>query len=173
MGKGSKGKEAGLITSRRSFLTWLWLGLGVVAVGEVVWLVISFLRPHKSGAGEEDFGDVIEAGPVESFVLGTVTAFPRGHFYLARLEDGGFLAIARTCTHLGCTVPWIDKENSFVCPCHSSAFDITGNILNGPATRALDLYRVFIENSVVNVDMRRRIRRTEFRKEQVVYPEEI
>jgi cytochrome b6-f complex iron-sulfur subunit len=102
-----------------------------------------------------------------------VTAFPRGNFYLARLEDGGFLAVSRTCTHLGCTVPWVFAEKRFVCPCHASTFDITGNVVNAPAPRAMDLYEVFIENNIVKVDARKRIRRTEFRKEQVVYPREI
>ena len=40
------------------------------------------------------------------------------------LEDGGFLALHRQCTHLGCTVPWVPARQAFVCPCHASAFDI-------------------------------------------------
>jgi cytochrome b6-f complex iron-sulfur subunit len=174
MRKGREEKKTGPgTTTRRKFLTWLWLGFGVVAVMEAFWMIVSFLRPRKQQEKEEGFGSVIEAGRAESFEPGTVTAFPRGNFYLARLEDGGFLAISRTCTHLGCTVPWVSAEESFVCPCHASAFDITGNVVNSPASRALDLYRVFIENNVVNVDTRKRIRRTEFGKEQVVYPKEI
>ena len=166
-------KEAMFATNRRGFLTKLWLGFGFLAMAEVAWVVISFLRPRKSGAKEDGFGDVIEAGPAESFEPGTVTAFPRGPFYLARLEDGGFLALSRKCTHLGCTVPWVQAEDSFICPCHASTFDITGNVIGPPAPRALDLYRIFIENNVVKVDTRRRTRRTEFRKDQVVYPKEI
>ena len=175
MGKGGKKekKTESVTTTRRSFLAWLWLGLGIVAMTEAVWVVISFLRPPKPRVEDEISGNIIEAGRVESFEPGTVTAFPRGNFYLARLEDGGFLAVSRTCTHLGCTVPWVSAEKSFVCPCHASAFDITGNVISAPASRALDLYEVFIENNVVSVDTRNRIRRSEFRKEQVVYPREI
>ena len=33
---------------------------------------------------------------VENFAPGSVTAFVSGRFYLARLEDGGFLALSRT-----------------------------------------------------------------------------
>jgi cytochrome b6-f complex iron-sulfur subunit len=174
MGRSSKEKETSSdTTSRRSFLTRLWLGLGIVAVAEAVWVVIAFLHPRKLRGKEDDSGGVIEAGPAKSFEPGTVTAFPRGNFYLARLEDGGFLAVSRTCTHLGCTVPWVSAEKRFVCPCHASTFDITGNVINAPAPRALDLYQVFIENNIVKVDTRKRVRRTEFRKEQVVYPREI
>jgi len=174
MGQSSKEKETvSGATTRRSFLTRFWLGLVLVAAAEVVWVIISFLRPRKSLGKEGARANIIEAGPAESFEPGTVTAFPRGSFYLARLEDGGFLAVSRICTHLGCTVPWVSAERSFVCPCHASAFDITGNVINAPAPRALDLYEVFIENNIVNVDTRKRVRRTEFRKEQVVYPREI
>lgn len=155
---------------RRSFLNWLWLVLGAAALAEAVWLVVSFLRPRKPRATMGGFGSVIETGMVDSFSAGSVTAFPRGQFYLSRLEDGGFLALSRTCTHLGCTLPWLEKEKRFTCPCHASAFDITGDVIRAPAPRALDVYRVFVENNVVKVDTSTRIRRTEFRKEQVTYP---
>jgi cytochrome b6-f complex iron-sulfur subunit len=173
MGKKAKEKEIELAASRRNFLTTVWVGFGFVAVVEIAWLVVSFLRPGARRIKESDPAELITAGPVESFEPGTVTAFPRGRFYLARLEDNGFLAISRTCTHLGCTVPWIETEDKFACPCHASAFDITGNVLGGPAPRPLDLHPVSIENNVVRVNIRKRIRRTEFREDQVVYPKRI
>ena len=155
---------------RRSFLTKLWLGLGTVALAEIAYLVIAFLRPRRSTAREGEFGTVIAAGAVGSFDRGSVTAFPRGRFYLARLEDGGFLAISRQCTHLGCTVPWNEAEQKFLCPCHSSAYDIRGNVVRPPAPRALDVFGIVIENNFVMVDTGKRIKRSEFRKEQVTYP---
>jgi len=112
----------------------------------------------------------MEAGPVKDFLPGTVTAFPRGRFYLARLEDGGFLALSRRCTHLGCTVPWVAEEKRFLCPCHSSSFDIRGEIVRPPAPRALDLFLVKIENNVVMVDSGNPIKRSRFESEQVTYP---
>lgn len=157
---------------RRSFLNKLWFGLGALAFAEIVWLIVSFLRPRKPRVQEGEFGTVIEAGPVDSFSLNSVTAFPRGHFYLARLEDGGFLALSRRCTHLGCTVPWVDEEKSFACPCHSSAFDIRGNVVHSPAPRALDIFKVHIENNVIYIDTGQLIKRSEFRKEQVTYSSE-
>ena len=100
---------------------------------EYLWMLISFLMPGKSGASEGERDGVVVAGPVERFPTHSVTAFQEGRFYLTRLEDGGFLALFRECTHLGCTVPWMDEENLFVCPCHSSAYDITGEVVNPPA----------------------------------------
>jgi len=89
------------------------------------------------------------------------------------MEDGGFLAVSRKCTHLGCTVPWLDKEKKFACPCHGSAFDIRGEVLSPPAPRALNIYRLFIENNRVKVDTGKQIKRTKFQSDQVVYPKKV
>lgn len=151
-------------TSRRSFLSRLWLGLGGLAIAEYVWLGVEFLRP-RSGPAEE--AGVLVAGPVEQFDLDSVTAFPAGRFYLTRLADGGFLAVSRECTHLGCTVPWMADEGRFVCPCHSSAYDIRGDVLSPPAPRALDIHPVRIENGIVKVDTGRTLRRRNFEASQV------
>jgi len=160
-------------TPRRSFLSWLWGLLGLAVFAEIIWLVASFLRPGKKQVRDSRAATLMVAGPVNAFQPGTVTAFPRGRFYLARLADGGFLALSRRCTHLGCTVPWVAGEKRFLCPCHSSAFDIKGDVLRSPAPRALDLFPVTIENAVVMVNASRAIKRDRFKKGQVVYPEKV
>jgi cytochrome b6-f complex iron-sulfur subunit len=156
--------------SRRSFLSKLWIVLGTLTFAELVVMVIAFFRPRKlrTTAAEQDA--IILAGSVDSFEPGTVSAFVRGKFYLARLEDGGFLAMSRTCTHLSCTVPWVSGENRFICPCHSSEFDIRGKVINPPAPRALDLYSITIENNVLKVDTSKLTKRSEFSADQVTYP---
>jgi cytochrome b6-f complex iron-sulfur subunit len=145
--------------TRRSFIGRLWLVLGGVALAEAAWIAVSFFRPRRRSSLEG--GDTIYvAGPVDQFEPGSVTPFPDGRFYLARLEDGGFLALNRECTHLGCTVPWIAAEKRFVCPCHASSFDIRGDVLGPPAPRPLDVFPVRIENHIVKVDLRRPRKRT-------------
>ncbi len=153
--------------SRRGFLGRVWLLLGGVALAEAAWIVGDFFQPRRRRS-VVDHGDIIVAGPVERFEPGSVTAFPEGRFYLARLADGGFLALHRECTHLGCTVPWIASEGRFVCPCHASSFDITGDVLSPPAPRPLDVFPVRIENDIVKVDVRQPIRREGFAASQVV-----
>jgi len=156
--------------SRRSFLNKLWLVLGSLAFVELIAVVFTYFKPRKpkiSAAGEEA---IIVAGSVDNFEPGTVSAFVRGKFYLARLEDGGFLAMSRTCTHLSCTVPWVSSEKKFICPCHSSEFDIRGEVANPPAPRALDLYQVSIENNVLKVDTGKLRKRSVFAADQVTYP---
>jgi cytochrome b6-f complex iron-sulfur subunit len=157
--------------SRRSFLNKLWIGLGLVALAELVAVVFAFLRSNKSKTREADSDVVVTAGAVSKFEPNSVTAFVRGRFYLARLENGGFLALSRKCTHLGCTVPWVEKETKFACPCHASAFGITGEVISSPAPRPLDIYPILIENNIVTVDTSKPLKRSEFRTEQVTYPE--
>ena len=159
--------------SRRRFLSWLWIALGVIALAEIIGMVIAFLSPRARRGKSGDSGAVIEAGPVDKFQPESVTAFVRGRFYLARLKDGGFLALSRKCTHLGCSVPWLADEKRFVCPCHASAFDIRGAVVNPPAPRALDMYPVAIENNIVKVDTAKLMKRDRFSADQVVYPPKI
>jgi cytochrome b6-f complex iron-sulfur subunit len=165
--------ESASSSSRRSLLTKLWIGLGFIALLETLGVVFAFLQPGKAtnhtGAGES----IIEAGPVNNFPPETVTAFVRGKFYLTRLQDGGFLALSRRCTHLGCTVPWDAGKKKFVCPCHASEFDIRGEVISPPAPRALDIYPVVIENNIIKVDTARQIKRSEFRATHVVYPQKV
>lgn len=151
--------------SRRRFLSRTWLALAGIALLEGLWIVVDFLRPRPRQT--EAGGTIIVAGPVDRFEPGSVTAFPEGRFYLARLRDGGFLALSRQCTHLGCTVPWDAEQGRFVCPCHASAFDERGDVLHPPAPRALDLFPIRIENDVVKVDVGSPRRRSAFRPEQV------
>ena len=155
------------LPSRRSFIKKLWFALGALLVAEIGWVVVEFLRPRKMNSGHKQTGKTVVTGRVEEFDPNTVTAFPRYKFYLARLADGGFLAMHRECTHLGCTVPWIAEQNRFICPCHASSFDITGQVLSPPAPRALDIYPVRIENGIVKVDTSRRTKRSSFKPGQV------
>jgi cytochrome b6-f complex iron-sulfur subunit len=154
-------------TPRRRFLSLIWVGLIVLALAEAVWVVASFLRPRRRRAEAGAEGPIVVAGPAERFDPGTVTAFQRGKFYLVRLEDGGFLALHRRCTHLGCTVPWVADESRFACPCHASAFNMRGEVLSPPAPRPLDHFPVRIENGIVKVDTRRALSRRSFDPSQV------
>jgi cytochrome b6-f complex iron-sulfur subunit len=122
------------IPERRRFLLRLWKGLGIVAGFEFIGALVAFLSPRETGDAAS--GGVVSAGPVADFTPASVTPFPQGRFYLVRLADGGFLALAATCTHLGCTVPWNEKDQTFPCPCHASRFDLRGEVLSPPAPRA-------------------------------------
>ncbi|MBL8095367.1 MAG: Rieske 2Fe-2S domain-containing protein [Anaerolineales bacterium] len=152
--------------TRRDFLKLGWGVLAGVAALEAGLASMQFALPRVS-AGE--FGGVIGCGPVDDFPAGSVTPFNEGRFYLARLADRGFLALYRRCTHLGCAVPWDPARGQFICPCHASAFDGTGQVLNAPAPRPLDRFAVQIIEGQVQVDTSRPLEREQFDPGQLVY----
>jgi cytochrome b6-f complex iron-sulfur subunit len=156
------------LEDRRSFLKKLWKGLGAVAVFEVVAVFMGFLFSGKE-ENELKPNQIFDAGKVNSFQPDTVTAFRGGRFYLARLADGGFMALSLRCTHLGCSINWDDDKKRFICPCHSSSFAINGEVENPPAPSALDYFPIKIENGVVKVDIGTKLKRNRFNKSQVEY----
>ncbi len=156
------------LLDRRSFLKWLWIALGGIIVCELFWLVYTMIRPDAATRTQEE-KKILALGQATQYQSGTVTAVPAGKLYLARTVEGGFLAMGRECTHLGCTIYWDKMEQRFNCPCHGSAFALNGGVIKSPATRPLDLYHVFIENGIVKVDLGQRSRRSDVNNSQAVF----
>ena len=152
--------------SRRSFLSMVWGGLGLLATAEFLWVGSSFFGWRKSRKKTGD-ASVIEVGKAGDFTPGSVVAFRQGGFYLSRLESGEFIALSSRCTHLGCVVSWNPTTHLFECPCHSSTFNLKGEVTRAPAPRPLDYFPVTIENQNVKVFVGRKIRRDRFHSIQV------
>jgi Rieske Fe-S protein len=54
-----------------------------------------------------------------------------------RSDEGQVRALSPVCTHMGCHVHWNTEARSWDCPCHGSRFSPDGEVLHGPAVRAL------------------------------------
>lgn len=158
----SKVKPEEQILKRRQFLAAAWgvslLGLG----GGMLASLLKFIQPVTAGG----FGGIVRAGRVDEFPPGSVNHIKAGRFFLYRLEDGSFLALWQRCTHLGCSVPWVEGEKQFHCPCHGSLFDMKGEVQGGPAPRPLDIFPVTINNGEVFVDTGRSMQRSRFEPDQ-------
>jgi cytochrome b6-f complex iron-sulfur subunit len=166
--KMNSDKKTDTNKSRREFLVKAWKWLGVVVVAEVTLFTVSMLKPGKKDLSDPD-SSIKVIGGVDDFPLNSVTPDRANKFYLIRNNDGGFLALSLTCSHLGCSVLWDETKAQFICPCHSSAFDNLGNVINSPAPRALDYFPVIIEAGKVKIDMNRKQKRKKFDKSQVTY----
>ena len=120
-----------------SWIAVAWTALTVSMLGMVLGTV-RFLFPNvlseppsKVKAG---FPDQYEEGKV-------VDRFKDQNFWVVR-HQGIIYALSTTCTHLGCTPNWLEREEKFKCPCHGSGFKITGVNFEGPAPRPLERWGI-------------------------------
>lgn len=56
---------------------------------------------------------------------------------VSKHADGSLTAVSARCTHVGCLVNWNRAEQSWDCPCHGSRFQAGGEVVSGPAVKAL------------------------------------
>lgn len=153
--------------NRRQFLGVAWAASLVALFGQAGVSLLQFFKPRIEPG---TFGDKVVAGQLDEFEPGTVNHIPKGRFYITRLEDGGLVALWQRCTHLGCTIPWRENEDRFLCPCHSSIFNSVGEVMSGPAPRPMDLFPIELVEGQVVVDTGQAIERQAFDPAQVVYP---
>jgi cytochrome b6-f complex iron-sulfur subunit len=146
--------------ARRGFLLTLvgsWFGvawagfaasMGLMTLGTVRFLFPNVLiePPSKIKVG---FPDGYEEGKV-------IDRFKDQNTWVVR-NNGMIYALSTTCTHLGCTPNWLEREQKFKCPCHGSGFFITGVNFEGPAPRPLERWAVGIgDDGQIVVDKSRK-----------------
>jgi cytochrome b6-f complex iron-sulfur subunit len=152
--------------SRRQFLVGFWIVSLVGLFGQAGAALLDFFKPRVEPGG---FGGEVEAGQVDEFLPGTVSHVREGRFYISRLDDGGMIALWQRCTHLGCTVPWREDEGVFHCPCHSSIYTRTGEVVSGPAPRPLDIFPIQISDGEIVVDTGHPVKREGYDPSQARY----
>jgi cytochrome b6-f complex iron-sulfur subunit len=63
--------------------------------------------------------------------------------------EKGFIAFARTCTHLGCLVEFNKNIQKIVCPCHAGTYDLDGSVESGPPPKPLATIPIKIEGDTI------------------------
>jgi cytochrome b6-f complex iron-sulfur subunit len=152
--------------SRGEFINLMWGASLLGLFGQAINGLIKFFKPRNTAGA---FGGEVEAGNPEEFAPGTVSYVRQGRFYISRLEDGGYLALWQRCPHLGCTVPWRENLEMFLCPCHSSLFNPQGEVIDGPSPRPLDTFPISLQEGKLIVDTNKPSQRKSFDSSQAFY----
>jgi Rieske Fe-S protein len=58
--------------------------------------------------------------------------------------------LSAVCTHQGCLVDSV-ANGTISCPCHGSAFSLTGEVTSGPATQPLPARQFSVVDGVVTI----------------------
>lgn len=100
----------------------------------------------------------VTASPSKKFRVHLPDSMPAGEPWVppgrnvAIFRDAeGVYAISLVCTHLGCIVK--AGSNGFECPCHGSRFNSRGEVVGGPAPKALPWHPVTVEGSELLIDL--------------------
>jgi menaquinol-cytochrome c reductase iron-sulfur subunit len=148
---------------RRNFLA----KTGAVVIGGIVGIfpfltgLVVFSDPlrRKSAAGKWFLAGTLEA--LQAGVPLRVTLFdnrrdawseyrdePIGAVFLvAGQGKTAVTAFNTTCPHAGCSVGFQPARDCFVCPCHTSAFDLSGKPISPVPPRGMDTLECEIRNS--------------------------
>lgn len=127
-------------TSRRSFLTLMTGGALATYAAAAGGASLVFLRPRVTYGPPSK----VVLGRPDTYQPGSQVALPEAKLVIRRQGDR-ICAISTVCTHLGCTVN--PTESGFDCPCHGSQYDERGDVIGGPAPKALAWYRVAVAPS--------------------------
>lgn len=149
---------------RRSFLAALLAagsaGVGLLLAVPVVRFVLHPVLVKTTEKSWSEVGNVSEfqsaTAPVKKIVQieqldgwrRTVLEKP---VYVVTDLSGQLIVLSAVCTHLGCTVPWAEEQNKFVCPCHKGVFSLSGKLLGGPPPRDMDVLPMRVENGLLEV----------------------
>lgn len=145
------------VGTRRKFFQWvtraaaglIGVSLAIPLVGYVVspalkrrdkaWVEVGGVDELTAGVPKPlDYIATIRDGYVETKMQKAVWA--------VKQTDGRVTVFSPMCTHLGCGYAWDDGEKKFKCPCHGSVFDVSGEVVAGPAPRQLDRLPSKVEN---------------------------
>ncbi|HTX94375.1 MAG TPA: Rieske (2Fe-2S) protein [Mycobacterium sp.] len=91
--------------------------------------VAAELKPNNGSWQRVAASSEVADGTVRPFDLGSVTGF-------VRRVDGKPQAVSGVCTHQGCRL-WLDApDDTLRCPCHSTSFSPSGQVLTHQLPRA-------------------------------------
>jgi len=127
---------------RRTFLNWV--GVGFLANYLPVTLAACSSNSSTTKAGTTGFRVVGTVGQLEKEGQIFNEELPESPVLVVQdsANSDKLVAINPICTHRDCAVEWKKQKNVFLCTCHDSEFDTTGQVLGPPAKVPLATYAV-------------------------------
>jgi menaquinol-cytochrome c reductase iron-sulfur subunit len=151
----AQGLGAEDVSRRRFHLTVIYGAWALMGLALGVPAGIYLLFPPRSKTGEQwvevtDLSRLPLNHPEEvvfrrNRVDGWKVSSEKTSAWVIKKSEQEVVAFAPQCTHLGCAYHWEEGRKTFLCPCHTSNFDINGKVIDGPAPRPLDRYQTRLE----------------------------
>lgn len=120
--------------TRREFTKYLVFASAAFAGGGGLVSLAASLRTVEKG-------DPMQIVALDAVEIGASYLFnypgPNDPAILVRSDEETLLGFSQKCTHLGCVVFWVSKDDEFHCPCHDGVFNFEGRAIAGPPERPL------------------------------------
>ncbi|MFO1011630.1 MAG: Rieske 2Fe-2S domain-containing protein [Planctomycetota bacterium] len=128
--------------ARRRLLAGLAGGLGALTAMSAGLPITGFLMPPKGVVSDRNLVRVGKSDDVKERSGKKVTLLGKP-VILVRMERDRWFALSAICTHMNiCQLDWNEERRELVCPCHGGAFDVYGNVVQGPPSVPLATYPV-------------------------------
>lgn len=97
------------------------------------------------------------ADPANAALLGVDGALlvdaPTDTIMVIRATETAVTAVSAICTHASCSMNFDAAGQRLDCPCHGSQFGLDGQVLKGPARRAVRVYAAALANNVITITL--------------------
>jgi len=109
------------------------------------------------GATESGGTVVLDVGadsPLASVGAAAIVQTQSRFILVGHTSQDAFSAVTAICTHQGCTITeYANANQTYVCPCHGSRFDLQGRVLAGPAFSSLRQYGTQLANGQLTISL--------------------
>ncbi|WP_333473381.1 QcrA and Rieske domain-containing protein [Lolliginicoccus lacisalsi] len=105
--------------------------------------------PATSGPGSPDGQSASGAlADTADVPVGSAVILTEVQLVVTQPTAGEFYAYSAVCPHQGCVVREV-REQTIVCPCHGSEFQLDGAVQRGPALRGLEPRAIRVEGTSI------------------------
>ncbi len=135
-------KQWGRLRARRRFLAATASGLGVLTAIGAGLPLLGYLTPARDAVSDRVLQRAARVDELEEYGAKQLDLHGRP-VMLIRMNGERFYAVSAVCTYMSvCRLEWQEDRRQLVCPCHGGAFDVYGNVVQGPASVPLRTWPV-------------------------------